>query len=152
MGEGWGLLSFISQFVSCPREEVWRPNGLLSDSVVTRSYSIQAHGWEGEGGDSKSSRSAELIFFFRVIQKSARSQTKRGGGEGRDRTQFLWRKPSQTEAHLPAAPPLGTSMSRPQSPSSHPTRPRALPSSFLSEPRSFRSEISSQCCGRRGSH
>lgn len=31
--------------------------------------------------------------------------------EGTDRTQFLWRKPSETEAHLHAAPLMGTSMS-----------------------------------------
>lgn len=33
-----------------------------------------------------------------------------------------------------------------------PHRPPTLPSSFLSEPRSFRSEVSSQRCRRRGSH
>lgn len=61
---------------------------------------------------NKHFRSAELIFFFfAAIKKSTRLQTKRGGQEGKDRTQFLWRKPSQTEAHLPVAPPLGTSMS-----------------------------------------
>lgn len=37
--------------------------------------------------------------------------TVRGGGEGTDRTQFLWRKPSETEAHLHVAPLVGTSMS-----------------------------------------
>lgn len=36
---------------------------------------------------------------------------KSGGWEGTDRTQFLWRKPSETEAHLHVAPLLGTSMS-----------------------------------------
>lgn len=105
-------------------EEVWQRNR-LSDPAVTRSYFIstrrKAHGAndkgvEGEDGDSQNSRNADLIFFYGAIKKSARSQTKRGGAEGRDRTRILWRKPSQTEAHLPAAPPLGTSMS----PSSHP--------------------------------
>lgn len=37
--------------------------------------------------------------------------TVRGGQEGTDRTQFLWRKPSETEAHLHVAPLVGTSMS-----------------------------------------
>lgn len=34
-----------------------------------------------------------------------------GSWEGTDRTQFLWRKPTETEAHLLAAPLVGTSMS-----------------------------------------
>ena len=37
--------------------------------------------------------------------------TVRGGQEGTDRTRFLWRKPSETEAHLHVAPLVGISMS-----------------------------------------
>lgn len=57
-------------------------------------------------------RNAEFIFSA-TNKKSAclLRTTERGGWEGTDRTQFLWRKHSETEAHLHVAPLLGTSMS-----------------------------------------
>lgn len=49
------------------------------------------------------------IFFYKWETNTFAKDNSEG--RLRDRTQFLWRKPSETEAHLHVAPLVGTSMS-----------------------------------------
>lgn len=64
-----------------------------------------------ESGD-KISPPAEHRWVYLLLPGLERT-TERGGWEGTDRTQFLWRKPSETEANICTGPPLPrASMSR----------------------------------------
>lgn len=104
----------------------------LSDPAAMWSHIIstcrKARGKNNRGAEGEDKKSQnESLALEPLRNQGAKLQTKRGSGEGRGRTRFLWRKPSQTEAYLPAAPPLGTSMSHLSNPPMAPRPAIKLP-------------------------